>query len=42
LVHGAPSGGVGSVWVVDAVGEGEVALAEREADLDGVAVERAD
>ena len=40
-VHGASGGGVGA-FVVDSVGEGEVALAEREADLDRVAVEFAD
>ena len=40
-VHRAPGGGVGA-FVVDAVREREVALAEREADLDRVAVEGAD
>jgi hypothetical protein len=43
LVHSASRGGVCS-FVVDAVGEGEgeVALAEGEVDLDGVAVQGAD
>ena len=40
-VHRASGGGVGA-FVVDGVGEGEVALAERESDFDGVAVEDAD